>query len=218
MKLFKWFRFAVSCVLICAMLSVVLSGCALKTILEHREEIKNTTSVDDSSQTVSIDKNPELTADEYALLDNLARALYYAKFNSTDNLDDQIVLEYVSAILHDQDKQQKDYLIKPEKSDVEYRLEAGKCKSLVKALFNYDLGDSKIVNGNFVFPYAGGVTPEIAGRDTYPLEDGSFRMVYTVQAMVGDEYAINDIVTMNVIRIKNDYCNFRILSIMSADG
>lgn len=216
MKFSRLFTLIISCVLVFIILSTTLSGCAAVSLI-NKNKIDNV--VSNVSSVVSVDKTPEISAEEYVLLDGIARSLYYVKFNSPDDLNDQMVREFISSILHDQDLQSNDYLITPQRTNAEYKLEADKCKAIAKGLFNYDLGDGGTVAGNYIFPYAGGVTPQIAGKETHPLEDGSFRLVYTVQAQGFDGgYIINDIVTLNVIRIESEYSKFRILSIMSQEA
>ena len=93
------------------------------------------------------------------------------------------------------------------------------CKEIVIALFGYELGDSNIVGGKYVFPYAGGVTPKVSDRDISFLGNNAFSIKYSVKAEgVNGEYIINNQVTLNVIRQNNKYSKFLITSIVSADG
>ncbi len=218
MKNFKLISRLMACVIFCIVLSVALSGCALFKLTKP-VKVEPLSATDVSSNTESVDNTPTISEEEYEFLDSVARALYYAKFQSKEKLNDTIVLEYISAILHDQDLIQKDYLVTPEKTNMEYKLEVSLCKKIAKSLFGYELGETKAVGGKFIFPYAGGVTPKVAGRDTHPLEDGSFIIIYTILAEgVDGEYIINNQVTLNVIRQNDQYSKFRIISIVSADG
>ncbi len=219
MKKYNAFSIIAVCISFFVFISMFFSGCGLTTIIEHQRAKKITSANSVSSIVQPVDKNRPISSSELELLDGIARVLYYVEFNSVDSLNDNLVLEYISAILHDQDSTQKDYLVTPESTNEEYKLEASVCKEISMALFGYELGDEKIVGGKYIFPYAGGIIPKISERDIFHLEDGSYRLVYTVKVEGPDgEYIINNKVTLNVVRQNNKHSAFRIISIISADG
>ncbi|MBR4282668.1 MAG: hypothetical protein IKT35_03030, partial [Clostridia bacterium] len=211
----KLFSKLLTLIIFCVVLSVVFSGCGLSTIIESRKE-KNFTPTDVISNVESIDETPTLSDDEYEYLDSLAQSLYYAKFQSEDDLSDGVVLQYISSILHDQELKQNYYLVTPEKTNIEFKLDVESCKKIAKALFDYDLSEKFALGEDFVFPISGGSVPVVAGRDTYPLEDGSFSIIYRINANGGNEEYKQ--VTLNVIRQNSEYSKFHILSIVSVDG
>ena len=223
MMKFKRIFLSVLCLVLSVVMVSTLTGCSLQKIIDDRKEKKEKEESEQSVVSIiETVKKDSLSAEELSLLDNLVCAMYFANFSSPSQLSDQICIELLSSVLHHQDSLSNNYLVTPEKNETGYLVDDAMCYTLINAMFDYKMTQNPelIKDGYYHFPYAdGAATPEVAGQQIELLEDGSFKILYNVQRIgIDGEVIYNNNLMVNVLLQDNQYCLFKILSILPMNG